>query len=199
MDRRPSTPGRSIRRFTLGSGPLKRASDRLEFLSRLLLTAVLLAAVAVSLAVATATYSLGRSEIVQETADRHRVSAQLQEDAAVPAGGSEPGMDVGRAPAVWTAPSGAERSGPVPARLGAEAGSVVLIWVDGDGARTTRPLSTGDVVGRALGAAVLTYLAISASAYGGHLVVRRLLDRSRSRRWAAEWALVGPVWTGRVP
>ena len=199
MDRQPPTPGRSIRRFTLGSGPLKRASDRLEFLSRLLLTAVLLAAVAVALAVATATYSLGRSEIAQETADRHRVSAQLEEDAAVPAGGSEPGMDVGRAPAVWTAPSGAERSGSVPARLGAEAGSVVLIWVDADGARTTRPLSTGDVVGRALGAAVLTYLAISASAYGGHLVVRRLLDRSRSRRWAAEWALVGPVWTGRVP
>jgi hypothetical protein len=71
--------------------------------------------------------------------------------------------------------------------------------VDGDGARTTRPLSTGDVVGRALGAAVLTYIAIAASAIGAHLVVRRLLDRGRARRWAAEWALVGPVWTGRVP
>jgi hypothetical protein len=199
VDRRPAIPGRSIRRFTLGSGPLKRASDRLEFLSRLLLTAVLLAAVAVALAVATATYSLGRSEVAQETAERQRVSAELQEDAAAPAGGSGNGTDVGRAPAVWTAPSGAERSGPVPARVGAEAGSVVLIWVDDDGARTTRPISTGDVVGRALGAAVLTYIAISASAFGAHLAVRRLLDRSRSRRWAAEWALVGPVWTGRVP
>ena len=199
MDRQPPTPGRSIRRFTLGSGPLKRGSDRLEFLSRLLLTAVLLAAVAVALAVATATYSLGRSEVAQETADRHRVSAQLLEDAAVPAGGSGNGMDVGRAPAVWTAPSGAEHSGQVPARPDAEAGSAVLIWVDEDGARTTRPLSTGDVVGRALGAAVLTYLGIAGSAIGGHLLVRRLLDRSRSRRWAAEWELVGPVWTGRVP
>jgi hypothetical protein len=199
VDRQQPTLGRSIRRFTLGSGPLKRASDRLEFLSRLLLTAVLLTAVAVALAVATATYSLGRSEIAQETADRHRVSAQLLEDAAVPAGGSGNGMDIGRAPAVWTAPSGAERSGPVPARPDAEVGSTVLIWVDGDGARTTRPLSTGDVVGRALGAAVLTWIAISASAYGGHLVVRRMLDRSRARRWATEWAIVGPVWTGRVP
>jgi hypothetical protein len=199
VDRQPPPPGRSIRRFTLGSGPLKRSSDRLEFLSRLLLTAVLLAAVAVALAVATATYSLGRSEVAQETAERQRVSAQLQEDAAVPAGGSGNGMDVGRAPAVWTAPSGAERSGPVPARPDAEAGSTVLIWVDRDGARTTRPLATGDVVGRALGAGVLTYLAISASAFGAHLVVRRLLDRSRSRRWAAEWAAVEPVWTGTGP
>jgi hypothetical protein len=198
VDRQPPIPGRSIRRFTLGSGPLKRASDRLEFLSRLLLTAVLLVGVAVALAVATATYSLGRSEVAQEAAERHRVSAELQEDVTAPAGSGN-GVDVGRASAVWTAPSGAERTGPVPARLDAKAGSVVVIWVDRDGARTTRPVSTGDVVGRALGAAVLTYIAISASAYGAHLVVRRLLDRSRSRRWAAEWALVGPVWTGRVP
>jgi hypothetical protein len=199
VDRQPSTPGRAIRRFTLGSGPLKRTSDRLEFLSRVLLTAVLLATVAIALAVATATYSGGRAEVAQEAAERQRVSARLLEDATAPAGASGNGMDVGRAPAVWTAPSGAERSGSVPARMSAEAGSTVLIWVDDDGARTTRPLGTGDVVGRALGAAVLTYLGIALVAVGGHLVVRRLLDRGRSRRWAAEWALVGPVWSGRVP
>jgi len=198
VDRQPSTTGRAIRRFTLGSGPLKRTSDRLEFLSRVLLTAVLLGTVAIALAVATATWSGGRSEVVQEAAERQRVSARLLEDATAPVGSGN-GVDVGRAPAVWTAPSGAERSGPVPARLDARAGSTVLIWVDGDGARTTRPLGTGDVVGRALGAAVLTYAGIALVAVGGHLVVRRLLDRGRSRRWTAEWELVGPVWTGRVP
>jgi hypothetical protein len=196
--RQPPIPGRAIRRFTLGSGALKRTSDRLEFLSRLLLTTVLLAAVAIALAVATATYSSGRSEVAQEAAERHQVSAQLQEEAAVPAG-SATAADIGRASAVWTAPSGAERSGPVPARPGAEAGSTVFIWVDRDGARTTRPLGTGDVVGRAVAAAFLTYIGISLVASGSHLLVRRLLDRSRSRRWAAEWELVGPVWTGRVP
>ena len=198
MDRQPPTRGRAIRRFTLGSGPLKRTSDRLEFLSRVLLTAVLLATVAIALAVATATYTGGRSEVAQETAERQRVSARLLEDATAPAGSGN-GLDVGRAPAVWTAPSGAERSGPVPTRLDAEAGSTVVIWVDREGARTSRPLGTGDVVGRALGAAVLTYLGIAVLAVGGHLVARRLLDRSRSRRWTAEWELVGPVWTGRVP
>lgn len=198
MDRQPSTTGRAIRRFTLGSGPLKRTSDRLEFLSRVLLTAVLLGTVAIALAVATATWSGGRSEVVQEAAERQRVSARLLEDATAPVGSGN-GVDVGRAPAVWTAPSGAERSGRVPARLDGQAGSTVLIWVDGDGARTTRPLGTGDVVGRALGAAVLTFAGIALVAVGGHLVVRRLLDRGRSRRWTAEWELVGPVWTGRVP
>jgi len=198
VGRQPSPPGRGIRRFTLGSGPLKRTSDRLEFLSRVLLTAVLLATVAIALAVATATYSGGRAEVAQEAAERQRVSARLLEDAVAPVGSGN-GVDVGRAPAIWTAPSGAERSGPVPARLDAEAGSTVLVWVDRAGARTTRPLSTGDVVGRALGAAVLTYAGIAVVAIGGHLVVHRLLDRSRYRRWADEWALVGPDWTGRVP
>jgi hypothetical protein len=198
VDRQPSPPGRGIRRFTLGSGPLKRTSDRLEFLSRVLLTAVLLATVPIALAVATATYTGGRAEVAQEAADRHRVDARLLEDAAAPAGSGN-GVDVGQARAVWTAPSGAERSGTVPAWPGAEAGTTVVIWVDRDGSRTTRPLSTGDVVGRALGAAVLTYAGIAVVAVGGHLVVHRLLDRSRYRRWAAEWALVGPDWTGRVP
>jgi hypothetical protein len=187
--------GLSIRRFTLGSGPLKRTSDRLELLSRVVLTAVLLIAVAIALAAATAMYDLGRTEMAAEAAERHQVSAQLQEDAVATAGSG----DVGRASGVWTAPSGLERTGQVPAELGAEAGSSVVIWVDQGGDRTTRPTSAGDVVGRAVGSAVLTYLGITALAWGAHLGFRRLLDRGRSHRWAAEWAVVGPKWSGRVP
>jgi hypothetical protein len=197
MARETPSSGRAVRRLTLGSGPLKRTSDRLEFLSRIALVLVLLTAVAISLAVATATYSLGRVEVTTQAAERSQVEARLLEDASPTAGGTV--ADVGRAPAVWTAPSGAEHTGQVPARVGAEAGSTVVIWVDRGGERTTRPLGTGDVVSRSVGAAVLTYIGIAASAVGAHLLVRRLLDRSRSRRWAAEWALVGPVWSGRVP
>jgi hypothetical protein len=190
-------PGRTLRRLTLGSGPMKRVSDRLEFLSRVLLVAALLISVAIALAVATATYSVGRAEVTTQAAERSQVEARLKEDASPV--GSETGADVGRASAVWTASSGVEHSGQVPARVGAEAGSSVVIWVDRDGERTTRPLGAGDVVTRSVGAAVLTYLGIAALAVGAHLLVRRLLDRSRSRRWAAEWALVGPVWSRRVP
>lgn len=198
MARQALTPGRAIRRFTLGSGPLKRASDRLEFLSRIVLAAMLLTGVAVALAVGTATYTHGSPEVAAQAAERQRVSAQLYEDASVPAGSGDV-AHVGRAAAVWTAPSGVERTGAVPAPIGAEAGSAVLIWVDRDGDRTTRPISKGDVGSRAFGIAFVTYIGISAVAVGTHLVVLRLLDRSRSRRWAAEWALVGPLWSGRVP
>jgi len=197
MARQTASPGRVLRLLTLGSGPLKRASDRLEVLSCLALAAMVPLAVAVAVAVATATFTHGRLDVTAQRADRQQVVAQLQEDASAVQGfGGE--VDAGEASAAWIAPSGAARTGPVPARVAARAGSTVLIWIDPDGDRTSRPVSTGDVVGVAVGAALLTFIGISALALGAHLVVRRLLDRSRSRRWAAEWALVGPEWSRRV-
>ena len=55
MARQIPVPGRTLRRLTLGSGPMKRVSDRLEFLSRVLLAAAVLVSVAIALADATAT------------------------------------------------------------------------------------------------------------------------------------------------
>jgi hypothetical protein len=192
-------PSRALRRFTLGSGPLKRTSDRLEYLSRLLLTGMLLAGVAVALTVATAVSTNLRSDVAAQTAERLRVTARLEEDVRTPADASGTALVLGPATAVWSSPSGKQHTGVVAARIGLEAGSTVSIWIDRDGNRTTRPLSSGDVVGQAAGFAVLTYFGIAMLAWGAQDTFRRMLDRGRSRRWAAEWAAVGPVWTGRVP
>jgi hypothetical protein len=196
-DDRPTT-GQAIRRFTLGSGPLKRTSDRLQYLARVLLAGVLVTALAVALAVATASYTQGRSVVATEAAEREQVVAELLDD-AVAQGGAEGEPPGARATAVWTAPSGVERTATITAPVGARAGWTRPIWVDRDGDRTTRPLSTGDVVGRAVGIALLTYLGIAMTAVGAYLVFGRQLDRSRSRRWADEWAAVEPVWTRTVP
>jgi hypothetical protein len=192
------TTGQAIRRFTLGSGPLKRTSDRLELLARVVLTSVLLSAVAIALAVATASYTQGRSEVATQAAERRQVVAELLEDAVAEKGGAEGASPAGRATAVWTAPSGVERTAAISVPARARAGSTLTIWVDRDGHRTTRPLSNGDVVGLSAGTALLTYLVISIVAIGAYRLFRRQLDRSRSRRWAAEWAEVEPVWTGKV-
>jgi len=193
-----ATTGQAIRRFTLGSGPLKRTSDRLQYLARILLAAVLVTAPAVALAVATATVTQGRSEVVRQAAEREQVVAELLDDALFRTVGAE-GAPVARATAVWIAPSGVERTAAIPVPAHARAGSTLLIWVDRDGDRTTRPLSNGDVGYRAAGMAILTYLGISMVALGAYIAFRKHLDRSRSRQWATEWAVVGPVWTRRVP
>jgi uncharacterized protein (DUF2062 family) len=194
---RPTT-GQAIRRFTLGSGPLKRNSDRLELLARIVLTSVLLSAVAITLAVAIASYTQGRSEVVAQASERQQVSAELLEDASVPKDGSESVPDVARATAVWTAPSGVERTAAISVPVRAKAGSTQAIWIDRNGDRTTHPLSSGDVVGGAVCTALLTYLGISMVAIGAYRLFRRQLDRSRFRRWADEWAVVEPKWTGKA-
>jgi type II secretory pathway pseudopilin PulG len=192
------TTGQTIRRFTLGSGPLKRTSDRLEYLGRLLLAGVLMVGVALALAVATATSARGRSEVDAQAAERQQVTAELLEDVSAPRGEAEGIPDVGPATAVWVERSGIERTGVISVPVGATAGSTLTIWVDRDGDRTARPLSNGDVVGQAVGSFVLTYLGIAMAGLGGYLWFRRVLDRSRSRRWAAEWAVIEPVWSGKV-
>ena len=199
MRRNRPTAVQLLRRFTLGSGPLKRASDRLEYLARVLLVCSLLTAVPISLAVVTGTYAQVGAMATAQAADRHRVTARLLEDVPTTAGEAWSSPDLDRATAVWTDPAGIEHrfSVPVPAR--ARAGDPVSLWIDRDGNRTTRPPSDGDVAGQTVGQGAVTFALLSLIAAGAYRSVRTLLDRSRLHRWAADWAVVEPVWTRRVP
>ena len=81
----PETSGsgrRLFRRFALGSGPLKRGTDRLQLVARLLLLITVLTAIPVALAVVTANYSQGLTVAAAEAAERHQVTATLLADAA---------------------------------------------------------------------------------------------------------------------
>jgi hypothetical protein len=155
--------------------------------------------IAVALAVATATYVQRMSEATAQADERHRVSAELLENASSPTAVSEGAAAVGRATAVWIAPSGVERRAVITVPMHAKAGASLSIWVDRDGKETSPPLDVGNVVAVTVGYALLTYLTISMMAVVAYLLFRRLLDRSRMRRWTAEWAAVEPVWTGKVP
>src|SRR4051812_49922359 len=63
--------GHGLRRFTMGSGPLKRTSDRLECLARILLACILLTGVAVAPPLATAGYTQARGEGTPQTPAPH--------------------------------------------------------------------------------------------------------------------------------
>jgi hypothetical protein len=187
-----------VRRFTLGSGPLKRGSDHVEFLSRLLLVSGISTTAPVGLAVAAVTRARARARATTQAADRHVVAARLLEDLYTPARGApRPPRRPGTA--VWTDPGGAQRRGPVWVPAGSTAGTEVMVWLDRAGNRTLPPLSAGDVTSRAVSQGLGTSTALLLAAVGTHLTVRALLDRNRYRRWAAEWAAVEPVWTGTGP
>jgi hypothetical protein len=187
-------------RFTLGSGPLKRSSDRIQLMARVLLVLAVLTAVPVALAVATATGSHTRSVADAEATSRHRVTTTLVENAVVPpASYTEKAALTGRAEATWSDATGALRHVVVPAPVGTKAGSTVAVWIDDRGAATTAPMGDSEVAGQVVLAGLSTFLGISGAAALGYLAVRRLLERSRMRRWADGWATVEPVWSRKVP
>jgi hypothetical protein len=195
---RRNRPGRLLRWATLGSGPLKRGSDRLEVLARVLLVCCLLAAVPVSVAAGTAARVQAGRQAAADAADRHQVRARLVEEVTAAVGEIGDGRLRAQWTARWTGPDGSDHQATVSVPLDAEAGSTVPVWVDGDGDRAAPPLNAQDVTNLAVGQGVGVFVGLSAIACGALAVVRTLLDRSRSRRWAAEWARVGPTWTRSV-
>jgi len=194
-----STTGTALwRRLALGTGPLKRTTDRLQFLARVLLGCTLLMALPIALAVGTATRSEALAESAQQAIERSQVDATLTEDAPRVSGNYDTAPPLPRATAVWITPAGVEREGLVPVPAHATSGSTVRIWIDSEGNRTTEPLSEGAAAARGVANALVTYLCIATLAGGVYFLFRRGLDRRRMRRWDADWAVVEPLWTRRV-
>ena len=187
-------------RFVLGSGPLKRSSDRVQVLARVLHVLTVLTAIPIALAVATATDSSMRTTADTQAASRHRVDATLLEEAVAPLGGDpERAVQTAEVQATWIDTSGAVRDGLVRAPVGADEGSTVTVWIDDSGAVTSAPMNGSQVVGQAVLASVGAFTGISISALLAYVAFRRLLERGRMRRWAEGWAAVEPVWSGKVP
>ena len=187
-------PGRTLRRrFTLGSGPLKRTSDRVEHASRLVLALALLLAVPLGLLAGAVAYSSVSATARHEAATRFPEAATLLENSA----GSGPvGVSVPTR-ATWTTPGGATRTGTVNAKPGMPAASTVDIWVDDDGRLTPPPLTEGEAVGQSVVIGVLAVLALVIAGMTGHLVVLWLLERRRMRLWERGWTSVEPLWVSR--
>jgi len=192
------TVGRVLRWFTLGSGKVKRRSDRLQVMARVLLVCTLTTSVPIALAVGSAAHAQARSQAAAEAAARHQQDARLLEDAVVPPNGTQSDTATAAAMAVWSGPLGERRQGIVPAPVGAKAGALVPVWVDRDAHRTRKPLTDGEVTLRSVGWAVVTLVGFCVFSCGAYRCFRIGLDRSRSRRWAAEWAAVEPRWNRQV-
>lgn len=182
---------RALRRFALGSGPLKRGSDRLEFASRLLLTLLLLLAAPLAVA-AGSSVAAGVDATVQHQAHtRLPERATLLRDAAAQ---PSPGSLQTATLAAWLGPDGTFHVGSVPARPGTRAGTSVGIWVDRAGRPVEAPLAAGTARAQALVAGAVTFLAVVIAGLALHLSVLGVLNRRRSRRWETGWQAVQPLW-----
>jgi hypothetical protein len=189
-----------VRRFLLGHGPLKRRSDRLQLLCRVLLLASALAAVPIAVAVGASVSGFLHATAARQAAERHQETATLLADApAVDQATAEgPSDGLVLVLATWTAPHGHLRQGHVLAPAGSGIGTAVRIWVDARGAVTTRPLPASDVTAQVVVAGSFIAVSLPSTAVVLYLFAVWAIDGARERRWAAEWAVIEPLWAGRT-
>lgn len=190
---------RLARWLGLDRNPLRRGTDRVEAVLRLV-TVVLLVAVVPAAAVIAGQRAdqRGLRQAQAQRAADHLVTAVLLRDAQE-AGMPDPysAVQTTMVPARWQLPGHPSRTGEVLAVVGARKGSTVEIWVDSSGAKTDPPLRHSDIVGSVYLAVVMTLLVSWLALFAVWVIARRILNRRRFRAWDAEWRATGPLGTGR--
>jgi hypothetical protein len=193
---------RSLRRFTLGSGPLKRRSDRLQVVGRFVVVLSFLLAPPLAVAAATATTSHLQEVADAEHAARSPTSAVLLEEAGDPVtdGTDSGGYSVARvqARAEWAVPGGGSREGIVLAPPRTAAGTVVPVWVDGEGNLTRAPFDRAAIPMSAYVMGALPLVGMPLAAWTVYAVLCFALNASRERKWERDWAAVEPDWHSKL-
>ena len=184
---------RAVRWFTCGSGPLKRGTDRMQLLSRVVFLVIVLAAAPTALWLGSTTHERLVAEAARQAAVRDRMQAVVLKDTE-PASPGPGAPSAVRTTAQWSTVDGASRTGDVLVASGTRAGEQVTVWVTDDGRLTGAPIDPAD---GSLRMGVLTFSTLVLTAWGVHAAVVLLLDRHRARRWAADWAVVSPIWRGQ--
>ena len=193
---------RSLRRFLLGSGPLKRRSDRMQVIGRFVVAVSLLLAPPLAVVATTATTTQLQAVADAEAAERSRVRAVLLEDAPVithtSGDYSSYSDDRVHARAVWSLPDGTSRVGNVPTEPLTPAGTAVRVWVDRDGDLAPAPFDRGGIAASAMVMGALPLFGVPLAAWTLYAVLCVLLDARRERRWERDWATVEPEWNSRL-
>lgn len=195
---------RSLRRFTLGSGPLKRPSDRVQVVGRVTVVVSLL--ISPPLAVATTTSTTTQLERVAaaEAAERFPAQALLLEHATSDEdryANGEYGAWMSRRVQVraeWPLRAGGSRQGTVAVLPGTPAGASIDVWVDRDGDLAAAPSDPAEIPGTAAAAGVSVLVGVPLAAGALYAALSHGLGALRHRRWAWEWAMVEPDWSSRT-
>lgn len=173
---------------------LRRPVDRIEGAILVVLSAALLAAVAVAAVLGTHMY---QSQRAASAGLRPAVAVLIQ------AGPLYSGpVRAGQAEARWRDRGGGERSGVLttmsaPGIIGAAAGARIPVWLDRSGQPAAPP---GEQIAMIVNALVLGVAMAGGAAVAlliCYVLCRLVLDRRRLTAWESAWSLTGPRWTTR--
>jgi len=197
--RRRSCLARWARWLGFDRNPLRRGSDRIEAVVRLVLIVLLVVGVPIAAVAAglQADHMAQRQAQAQRATD-HQITAVLLKDAPT-TGTPNPYTSVQTAwvPARWQPPGQPARTGVVLALAGARKGSAVQIWINASGTVTDPPLDHRDITGQVCVTVMATCLVSVLVLLAATGLTRRALDRRRLSAWEAEWRTGEPLWSGR--
>lgn len=176
-----------------GRGPLKRGTDRIEALLRLLVIVAVLGAAPVAVLTGRVVHQHGTSLAAEQARDRHEVRGVVLVDP--PAVSSDMTDTVVQTTVGWTGADGTQETADVPVPVAARVDDPVTLWMTDDGRLTTPPLDRERVLGRAVWAGTLAALGLVAAAWALLWLARRALDARRFRQWEREWSAVERLWT----
>ena len=197
------TPGGRLARLARWLGfdrnPLRRGTDRVEAVLRLVMMIMLVAVIPAAAFVGHQADRAAQNRAAAQRAADHLVNAVLLQQAA-PTGAPDPytSVQITWVLARWRPPGLPPRTGEVPAPAGTRKGSTVPTWIDVSGAVTSPPLDHRDITGDVCIAVIATCLGSWLVLLASSALARRVLDRRRLNAWDAEWRASGPLWSGRA-
>lgn len=188
--------GPTVRRLLLGSGPLKRGTDRAELLLRVLTLGALLLLAPAGMAVGSTVHAQLHVEADRQLSEHTQVQARLLTEPVPEAG--QLGTDLVRVEARWYAPGGDRREGTVLVGQQADVGDRVPVWVDRDGDRQITPLTDRQIAVQSVAVGIVAMVLAGLALLAAHAGSVWQLNRLRARSWAFGWAAVEPVWRREV-
>lgn len=188
---------RFIRWLGFDRNPLRRPTDRIEAVLRLVVLVLVVAGVpAAAVATGRAVDHLGLHQAQTERQEKHLVRAVLTkkpvaDTSAYPYSGAPRAWGM----AHWTAPDGSVHRGQVLAPVRARVGSTVAVWIERSGTITDPPMSHRQIcvdvfIAVMTVAELLPLLLIGLQCLGCHV-----LNVCRWRAWDSEWGNTGPRWS----
>jgi hypothetical protein len=188
---------RLVRWLGFERNPLRRGTDRVEAVLRLVMILLVVAAVPAAAVVVGrwADHDALHRAQAQRAVD-HQVTAVLLSDApAIATPNPYTSVQTSWVPARWQPPGQPPRTGEVLALVGARKGSTVRTWIDPSGTVTDPPLDHRVVVGDVWIAVTATCLVSWLLLLVAGTLAGGVLDRRRLRAWEAEWRAIGPLWS----
>jgi hypothetical protein len=185
------------RQLGFDRNPLRRRTDRIEALIRLVTVILLMVAVPIAAIVAgrEADQLALRQAHAQQAAEHEVTAVLLQRAQATGVPDPYTSVQLTYVLARWQPPGQPPRSGQVLAPAGAPAGTTVAVWIDASGAVASPPPDHREIAGDVCIAAVIASMVAILLLLESNVLARRVLDRRRMNEWDAEWRVTGPLWS----